>query len=90
MSFEGYYEVLCANGHYDCVDIYNERNPHDNEWKCYSCGAHVAWVHLVDCTNGTGEFLRDKLRKLCDANVWTCPTCLTDRVIEDTVYAIPD
>lgn len=61
MSFEGYYQILCKNGHETCVDCYEY--PHFGKeetddfgtkypWKCY-CGTTAAWWNLVDQTNGS-------------------------------------
>lgn len=50
MSYEGYVEVLCRNGHrrmFDCWDDYDT-----SEWRC-SCGEPSAWQRQVDVTNGT-------------------------------------
>jgi hypothetical protein len=59
MSYEGYTQVLCSNGHlrqFDCNDYswspstrYNEQEP----LKC-SCGASFVWSHEVDQTNDEG------------------------------------
>ena len=51
MSFEGYEQVICANGHLSIRDVFwhfdgNER------WECPDCGAQTAWVNVVDETNG--------------------------------------
>lgn len=61
MSFEGYFQILCQNGHLRECDCYVEpmffRNNKEEEpeyplWTC-SCGAHAAWWNLVDETNGS-------------------------------------
>ena len=67
MSFEGYYQILCKNGHKHSCDCYEEpmftvtQPPYymdmdDAEsyplWTC-SCGAHATWWNLVDETNGS-------------------------------------
>ena len=52
MSFEGYYQILCEDGHYDDVDCYT-CEPED--WKCPECKKKVAWWNLVDVTNGSWE-----------------------------------
>ncbi len=48
MSFAGFYQIICEQGHQrneDCYD-FNECN-----WTC-DCGATVAWWNLCDETNG--------------------------------------
>lgn len=53
MSFEGYEEVICANGHYDTADVYSDSKLLNN--KCALCGANFHWFNLVDTTNGMQE-----------------------------------
>lgn len=49
MSFEGWYQVLCKNGH----DM-GGHDPYGRKWgTCKHCGAEVAWTNLVDTTNGS-------------------------------------
>lgn len=49
MSYEGYDQCICANGHYWTEDLtYLE----DDEMKCPFCEAKIAWFNSVDCTNG--------------------------------------
>jgi len=47
MSWEGYVQVICINGHYSTADGYG-----DYPEKCPDCGAAVAETNLVDETNG--------------------------------------
>jgi len=58
MSFEGYYQVICKEGHYSVVDVYEHPNfgeggdfVSDEVWVC-RCGAHAAWTNMVNLTNG--------------------------------------
>ena len=51
MSYEGYDQVLCENGHYhtyDCYDFWEAEG-----WNCPTCGAKAAWSNMVDVTNGS-------------------------------------
>ena len=53
MSYEGYEQVLCENGHYftfDCYDYWQE-----DKWVCPICGAKSAWSNMVDVTNGSWD-----------------------------------
>ena len=45
MSFEGFYELICANGHYSGHDCYEARPK-----KC-QCGEPWKFYRLVDQTN---------------------------------------
>lgn len=46
MSYKGSTESICKNGHYDCVDCYEDYNQF-----CH-CGAPWEWFHSIDETNG--------------------------------------
>lgn len=50
MSYEGYEELLCGNGHYFAHDCYG-----DAPETCPRCGAPWAYSHGVDQTNGYDE-----------------------------------
>jgi RNA polymerase subunit RPABC4/transcription elongation factor Spt4 len=49
MSFEGYFQKICANGHYWQCDVYDET---DN---CPICDKPEVWENMVDITNGSYE-----------------------------------
>jgi len=51
VSFEGYYQALCENGHDCSSDVYEfvEQGP------CHVCGGKIVWRNLVDQTNDSGE-----------------------------------
>ena len=62
MSFEGYYQVICKNGHYNLVDCFqyprfeekNKETVFEGElYKCPLCEALAAWYNLVNTTNGS-------------------------------------
>lgn len=46
MSFEGYCQSICSNGHYYTFDTY------DSETNCPYCNGEGAWTNSVDDTNG--------------------------------------
>ena len=54
MSYEGYEEMLCANGHLRMFDCYNHPELHNDAEKC-GCGAVYVFIHSVDETNCQGE-----------------------------------
>ena len=68
MSFEGYNQILCENGHLYEYDVYDSHNPltwdtweHGSpdgmkRWRCPHCGAHMTWWNQVDETNGLGVY----------------------------------
>jgi hypothetical protein len=51
MSFEGYYQILCARGHEGAEDQYTDPLPEicDED----NCSAKIVWWNLVDQTNGS-------------------------------------
>ena len=49
MSFEGRYQKLCPNNHYEEQDVYMETN------KCEICGEKWVKSNLVDDTNEVGK-----------------------------------
>ena len=59
MSYEGYHQVLCRNGHYVEIDCYEEplfceqpRFDLDCKiWTCPICGEKAYWSNSVDVTN---------------------------------------
>jgi len=75
MSFEGFYQKLCKNGHYWCTDVYV------NDRKCPICKETQVWSNLVDETNETVGFVQLVLE-----NIKSCPKC--GHVME-TKYKIP-
>jgi hypothetical protein len=104
MSFEGYYQKLCKNGHYATVDVYNDYL----EWKCAVCGEKEAWSNIVDYTNGTYEHDPDTDEYVCDAKGkkiridgyidleisrpalrCTCKDCGNTHSVSATIYKIP-
>jgi hypothetical protein len=48
MSYEGYYQCLCKNGHYFEENVYDTHNN-----ACPHCSSEVAWWNQVDTTNGS-------------------------------------
>ena len=45
MSFKGFYQHLCSNGHYWTTDVYEEM--------CPRCGEKAIWENIVDITNSS-------------------------------------
>ena len=89
MSFEGYYEKLCEDGHLTTFDVYYYFKPD----KC-RCGKEFVWWHIVDVTNGmdeeTGEGMPTDFEILSEEKVETCNCCNHTNVIEEVRYKIPD
>jgi len=88
ISFEGYYQKLCKNGHYWTTDCYI------NDEICPYCGEISIWENLVNITNGsfytdpeTGKEKRiDGYIELKIKSQKKCDKC--DSILE-TIYEIP-
>jgi hypothetical protein len=78
MSFEGYYQRLCKNGHYSSTDCYSV-SAFD---KCTTCFADFVWENLVDETNCETEGFVDLELESTDI----CPCC---GAIREQKYKIP-
>jgi len=91
MSFEGYYQILCKNGHHSTEELDFD----ENIWKCPFCNEDFAWAHIIDTTNGswdeTGKRI-DKYKQLkikTPAKYCTCVDCGNKHIIEQETYYIP-
>ena len=75
MSFEGYHQKLCKNGHLSCPDVYSDID------ECPVCLEPFVWTKIVDQTNDEGqpENLKIKEEVICAH----CNTTLS------TTYFIP-
>jgi hypothetical protein len=54
MSYEGYSQVLCANGHLRSFDCWSDMGTLEELGLC-SCSANFVYRHMVDETNGEGK-----------------------------------
>ena len=84
MSYEGYEQILCTNGHYDTQDCHDSLT----DWRCPSCGARKAWWNAVDQTNDSGT--PAKLKVKYPAVMETCSVCGHVKVIEPARYYVPE
>lgn len=50
MSFEGYYQKICENGHLTHEDVYAPESE-----TCVTCGKKFIFKNLVDTTNGSWD-----------------------------------
>jgi len=92
MSFEGYYQVLCKNGHSYTLDIYGD----DIECsKCPICDECNTWWNIVNTTNGSlddqGEQIDGyvELEILTEAKECTCSCCDNIHTSKFATYKIP-
>jgi len=88
MSYEGYEEFLCENGHYFTLPEFFC----GGEIKCEYCGGSEVWSNEVDETNGEGFcFGPDRLRMKTEAEYYECqdPKCGHKTLIKPATYDTP-
>lgn len=93
MSYEGYTQALCANGHEQTVQQYDDRAT------CDLCSAKIVWRHEVDVTNGCycdgpSDPLKCSAHRLVlevdrPATFKSCPSCDHKKMLTQTTYKIP-
>jgi len=91
MSFEGYYQVLCKNGHYEAFSVYWDE---PEFWKCGDCGEPCAWWHIVDVTNGSYDEEGNRIDGYVELEtekqfICVCPTCGVAHETAPARYKIP-
>lgn len=94
MSFEGYYQILCKNGHYDTCDVYIF-DWAETCWECSICKEKVGWMNTVDLTNGSYDDEGRRIDGCVELEVkeqpkeCECPTCGNTHSTGPTVYEVP-
>ena len=95
MSYEGYEQYLCSNGHL------HEEDAHVTIWSdplmvCSICHEPFVWKNSVDETNGshdeeTGERIdgQVELEVLKEVKFCVCPICKTMHALNMIRYKIP-
>ena len=90
MSYEGFTQALCVNGHYQECDCHDD--PAD---PCPECGAAIVWRNEVDVTNGSWDDDGNRIdgyvemRQVEKPNVCVCEACGHSHIIEPAKYIIP-
>lgn len=101
MSWEGYYHILCENGH----RFTNWSMPYENgpwienfdeypevTWTCPICGAKMIWFEIINVTNGsdeeTGEGIATELEFL-DEKICVCEKCGVKHHYDTPTYKMP-
>lgn len=93
MSYSGYYQILCKNGHYDSIDCYEfYMNDGLEEYECPICNEKCAWWNLVDTTNDCYEEddTSIKLELNTPAKYEMCIHCGISRIVKEETYKIPE
>jgi hypothetical protein len=105
MSYEGYVQYLCKNGHYWTVDAYDDYESTCPDCCCPDCRERPYWENCVDetngsycdCQNGEGcEHCVDgridgyiELEEDTPAEYETCECCGATKTIKQRTYKIP-
>lgn len=99
MSYEGYVQYWCENGHYHTVDAYDDYSD-GYEFKCPECFGKQAFRNSVDLTNGSyyedpgGAFERidGYIEPVVveKAPMCTCNSCGHTHATGPVVYVIPE
>lgn len=99
MSWEGYDQVLCANGHQGTLDaFYCEFGVHPLDSPCH-CGAKIVWWNQVNETNGSHEMIDGKevrvdgfvyLKEKTPNIFCTCSGCGNNHISKGATFELPD
>jgi len=85
MSFEGYEQKLCQNGHYWQNNVYDSYGSDEDPENCPICNAPVAWYNIVDLTNGcycscTCSLESNRCDQDCEHCGFKCDYCEKGRI----------
>jgi hypothetical protein len=88
MSYEGYSQFLCKNGHYWTENCYNtEDKLEDNV--CFKCASPAVWENMVNETNGTHEDDGTRIDGYVELEVEKEIRCTCGECIKEVTYKIP-
>ena len=91
MSYEGFTQALCTNGHYQECDCHDD--PAD---PCPECGAAIVWRNEVDVTNGSWDDDGNRIDGYIEMRVantpvmCTCDKCGRVHTTGAVRYVIPE
>lgn len=97
MSYEGFSQLLCKNGHYWEVDC-NELTYLDSfeEYpRCPICGEQIVWENMVDLTNGSYDDEGNRIDGFIELEtlreqIVICPECKKMHICSCSKYKIPE
>lgn len=96
MSYEGYSQFLCKNGHHWTRDCYELPQIYEEEvkQKCPKCGEEEVWENMVNETNGTYDDDGERIDGYVELKIKSeisgrCSACGEKHVCEVT-YDIPE
>jgi hypothetical protein len=88
MSYEGYYQVLCEEGHLFIVDAYDWQYGEEEPNICPICGKKPVWENAVDDTN-CDQFGLIHLQVKIPGEECICRECGIRHIKKHTTYYIP-
>lgn len=86
MSFEGYIQRLCKNGHLEEIDVYDFASKDEN---CDECGEDWVWQNTVDQTNGGDVGWVELEIDKPEMYETICEHCGSQRRVAEETYKIP-
>lgn len=89
MSFEGYYQLICKNGHYWTVECGYSFDDEELESKCAVCGEGAVWYNLVDVTNGSFDLDGKRIDGFVNPKLKKRDKCKHCGSILESTYEIP-
>lgn len=92
MSYEGFDQHLCCNGHYWTEDTFMSMYDEEKS-KCPKCGELAVWGNMVNQTNGSHDEENNRIDGYIELEVKTersgiCSECGEKHICE-TIYEIP-
>ena len=85
MSYEGYSQFLCKNGHESLRDCYE-----DDLIICPKCNEQIVWSNMVDTTNGSYDEEGNQIDGYVDLKIKEQKCCSCCNNILETIYEIPE
>ena len=93
MSYEGYSQFWCKNGHYWTLDSHSLDCFGEKKEKCPVCKEESVFENMVDVTNGSFEdgkridgYIEPKINI---SSIMECGNCFKTTVCECSTYEIP-
>lgn len=92
MSYEGYNQHICKNGHYytrDDIGCWEDEDPCDDAWHAKPCGERPVWSNAVDDTNCDSYGEIDMIPFLVSVRISEVCNLGHKHTVEDPRYRVP-
>lgn len=95
MSYEGYSQFLCKEGHYWTEDSHLTMYSELEENKCPICNESAIYENMVDVTNGSFDDAGNRIDnykelKLVEKHSSVCSHCNKEHRCDCSIYKIPE